>query len=1018
MQARKTPKLSKTSRAVRAALAVSASMLALAGSGVATAGDFYLYNDIDLVSSELGDAYGVEATVTGTYDTATVVNVGSIEATSAHGNAFGIQLAADGFYGAVYVDNEGEIAAHADEGVAIGMLAQAYGAYGEVSIVNSGDVQVDSSTVALGVLAYSSGKYAVVESSGDIDVVASNDNGDYAYATGVGVAAFYGVAALTNSGDISVLAEGGSASANGAWVSIYGGNASLVNYGDIVAEAVGEYGAQATGATASSAFLSAAVYNTGLVEASAEGGVYATATGIRAQASEFGLIALGDDAEVVASASAVYDARATGAYSSGLFANLYNDGGTITVEASADADDGDARAYGAITDGAFSSVYLLGDSEISASAEGAYALAVGSLQYGYFTGFVNEGSIEASATGDTGFAIGVAVIGLSGTHLYNYGDISAVASGDYVEAVGLFASSYYYDADLTNAGTISATSDDRAVAVQLTTTNSTHIYNSGTIQAEGGVESIAIYSAGSSSDYVYNEGTITGSIWLGEGDDTIENEGTINLVDASIDLGTFAVDGNHFYNTGTVAVDGDSVIDMGGPIALVPSLNPYAFYNDGFIDLQDGEANDSLTIIGDLAGEGEINVDVSGADGSADQVHIDGSVVAGTTQTLNVALLDAPDQASSSVAVVTVSGDSAAGDFELGDVDVDAGDSLLAFDFSLVADVDASNATDDVFSLGIEVTGLGDPGALAASIGPAAQSLMNAQVGTWRQRAGLIEGFGKGGMRLWARAFQDKGAFSPDHTASDFGQGGNFDWSQKNSGIEAGVDFSVGEEVSLGLLMARSQADTHLDKPGVGSADLDADTWGVYGTWISPRGFYQDASYRWMSFDVDLESIAGAMRSSGDAEAFNVEAGYAWTLAGGLKIEPQLQYTRTNVDKLALVTSSGMSFVADGGDSSRGRLGVALRKNFGEADTGWLLTPSATLSAVREFDGKHAYAINGDFHGATSVEGTSALVELGLSARHENWTVSGGLNWQDGGAVDSFFGGQLSVRYDFGGAAR
>jgi outer membrane autotransporter protein len=113
-----------------------------------------------------------------------------------------------------------------------------------------------------------------------------------------------------------------------------------------------------------------------------------------------------------------------------------------------------------------------------------------------------------------------------------------------------------------------------------------------------------------------------------------------------------------------------------------------------------------------------------------------------------------------------------------------------------------------------------------------------------------------------------------------------------------------------------------------------------------------------------------------------------------------------------------MSFVADGGDSSRGRLGVALRKNFGEADTGWLLTPSATLSAVREFDGKHAYAINGDFHGATSVEGTSALVELGLSARHENWTLSGGLNWQDGGAVDSFFGGQLSVRYDFGGAAR
>jgi hypothetical protein len=348
MQARNTPKLSKTTRAIRAALAVSATMLALAGSGAATAGDFYLYNDEDLVSSELGDAYGVSATVTGTYDTATVINVGSIEATSENGSAFGIDLSALGFYG-------------------------------EVSVVSSGDIQVEAETVAFGVLAYSAGKYAAVDNSGDIDVVASND-GDYAYAAGVGVSAFYGTAMLTNSGDITVLAEGGSANATGAWVSIFGGNASLQNSGDIVVEAVGDFYAQATGASASSGFLSALAYNEGLVEVSAEAGVFASATGIRAQASEFGLISLGDDSEVLASASAEYDARATGAYSSGLFANLYNDGGAITVEASADAEHGDARAYAARTDGSFSSVYLLGDSELSASAEGAYALAVGSLQ--------------------------------------------------------------------------------------------------------------------------------------------------------------------------------------------------------------------------------------------------------------------------------------------------------------------------------------------------------------------------------------------------------------------------------------------------------------------------------------------------------------------------------------------------------------------------------------------------------------------------------------------------------------
>jgi outer membrane autotransporter protein len=221
---------------------------------------------------------------------------------------------------------------------------------------------------------------------------------------------------------------------------------------------------------------------------------------------------------------------------------------------------------------------------------------------------------------------------------------------------------------------------------------------------------------------------------------------------------------------------------------------------------------------------------------------------------------------------------------------------------------------------------------------------------------GVIDGFGKGAIALWARVFQDRGSFSPEHQAANFGDGGNFDWEQKNAGVEAGIDFSVTDELSLGLLLASSKADTDLEGGGHGSSEIDADTFGIYGTWISPNGFYLDASYRWMSFDVDLRSIAGTMEADGDAETFNLELGYAWTLSGGLKIEPQLQYTRTSVDKLGVLESGGgMSFRADGGDSSRGRAGVALRKSFGEADSGWLWTPYASLSAVREFDGKSSY---------------------------------------------------------------
>ena len=61
--------------------------------------------------------------------------------------------------------------------------------------------------------------------------------------------------------------------------------------------------------------------------------------------------------------------------------------------------------------------------------------------------------------------------------------------------------------------------------------------------------------------------------------------------------------------------------------------------------------------------------------------------------------------------------------------------------------------------------------------------------------------------------------------------------------MEAGIDFSVTDEFSAGPAGGASRRRTSTwTTPGVGSADLDADTWGVYGTWISPNGFYLDAS--------------------------------------------------------------------------------------------------------------------------------------------------------------------------------
>ena len=575
------------------------------------------------------------------------------------------------------------------------------------------------------------------------------------------------------------------------------------------------------------------------------------------------------------------------------------------------------------------------------------------------------------------------------------------------------------DITVANADTIVATAignaDSVAYGVHMTSVGSNTLTNTGRIVAIAtgdNASHIAVSSSDGAVATINNYGVIQGSILTGSLDDTLVNHAGATLVlgDDTIDLGAHAGAGNTFVNDGMIVVRGaTNVIDMGqGLYTVVPSLNPIAFEHHGTIDFLDGAADDVLTIAGDFGGDGQINVDVSGLHGASDMLYVDGSVVDGSVSTVNVNLLDMPTTVSSSISVVRVSGDSTEGSFVLGNVNYARNSFLaLAFDTGLVATVDASNARADVFSLGVQVTGLNDSGTLAASVAPGAQSLMTSQVGTWRQRMGVIETMAKGGLNLWARVFQDEGTIEPALVESNFGQGGNFAFDQKNSGTEVGVDFALTDTFSVGLLLAQADAKQTLNGAGSGSSRIEGDTVGVYGTVLSPGGFYLDTSYRRMNFDARVSSTGGEVQ--GDADTFNVELGYAWTLGNGLKIEPQLQSTWTQVASMGALSGDLANFEVDGGNSWRSRLGVMVRKSFGTGNTVW--TPYASINTVREFDGKNGYAINDNFFGATSTEGTSAMVEGGLSVQAGKLSVFGGFNWQDGGALQSFGGGQLGVRY-------
>jgi outer membrane autotransporter protein len=91
---------------------------------------------------------------------------------------------------------------------------------------------------------------------------------------------------------------------------------------------------------------------------------------------------------------------------------------------------------------------------------------------------------------------------------------------------------------------------------------------------------------------------------------------------------------------------------------------------------------------------------------------------------------------------------------------------------------------------------------------------------------------------------------------------------------------------------------------------------------------------------------------------------------------------------------------------------VTVSKDIASGSAVW--TPYASVSAVREFDGKNTFSIDDNmFSGTTDTKGTSALVEGGVSVKTGKLEVFGGVNWQDGGALKSFAGGQVGLRYSW-----
>lgn len=1016
---------------------IRANAVVLGGIGYATGVNAYgrdttVHNSVGgsitaAVEAELfGGAFATAIEAGSQYDF-NLVNDGRVTA-YAHANAYGTHYGAAGangiyvnasYKGDAVVTNNGDIDAIA---IADNSISWAQGGAGttgvhvyakyDASIINAGDINAFSQAQFGNVAAYGAvvhGKYAgqIINQAG-ASIVASASAGSLAGDQYAGRAVSFGTQIFGSGMEAAYTYNAGSIVSH-AFVAPDGTDAAIGSLATAFGSSIGY----------NSGIMQAEVVNVGSIEADASADFgYATAYGAVVITHYDSTITNAGEIHALASAKEG-NAFAVGTYAFSLHQNVtYNcdsygcdysnpiidvDGGNSLIEnngdivAAANAQGGVGYSYGAVTLGAFAA-HITNSGSIVAHTEADDALAVGGLANSFMGNaeVVNSGTIVAIATGASASAIGVDVIGQYGDlKVDNVGRITAAAYGSDASAVAVFMDSSGTNS-LMNTGTIASLGDGERLAISSSTEASATIINSGSI--------IGAIVTGDRDDSFTNA---AGGLWqavgesdFGTGSNQIVNHGVIVMDDAMIGLGSESAGyanvaalaiGNVFDNAGTVVVLGDT-----NRVAMAGAT----MTNNGVVSFIDGSADDALTIAGNFAGRGAINLDISGLNEVSDRLHVEGSVIDGTAQVLNINMLDMPGTAQSRLTLLST-GTSLAGDFTLGGVQY-AADGFLAMNFALV------QSASEV-ALEMDVTGLNATGSLAAAIAPGVQSLVNAQVGTWRQRMGVVPQSGPVGVAPWVRMFSDSGDVTPSHSAN-FGAEGTFGFHQSNRGWELGLNTQPTAQLSVGALIASSNGRQSM--AGAGSDHFDGQSFGVYATWQASSGFYLDVSHRWTGIEARLRSAVGTYETEASAQTWNVEAGVrAWSSAGGLNVMPQAQYSHTRVTDLETLSNGQADFVNAEGVSSRVRLGVALEQSFQGGGFTW--TPYGSVNALREFDGAYEHAINGGLHGTSSTEGTSAMIELGLGARRNALSVTGGVNWTDGGALDSLTGAQVALRYDW-----
>ncbi len=242
------------------------------------------------------------------------------------------------------------------------------------------------------------------------------------------------------------------------------------------------------------------------------------------------------------------------------------------------------------------------------------------------------------------------------------------------------------------------------------------------------------------------------------------------------------------------------------------------------------------------------------------------------------------------------------------------------------------------------------------------------------------------------------------------------------NGFQVGSDIYASRNWRAGAYLGQLDGDMNVEglargvmSLDVGRNDLRNRYLGIYGTYVSERGFYTDAVVQAGQHRYTIDAFGTSnVDAKGNSLLVSVEMGQSFMLSGHWAIEPQLQVVHQNID-MDDVSLTGARVRLDSDAGWLGRAGVRVKGVF---TTGaGMLQPYARVNVYKASGGEDVAGFIGPAATtdiATRVGNTSTELAAGLTwTMTEKVSVFGeaGRLWASGGErVQSSFEGSLGLR--------